>query len=129
MRYWTAIFPPARSAPSITCFDSGTTVVQWPGSGAASSNETTRRFGALSDAAIVAHVYVYSDAPRKVQFWCGSDDGIKITVNGVAIHRSAKQRGCVLDTDKTKPVPLKQGWNSVFVTVSTGGGDWRLSCT
>lgn len=83
------------------------------------------RFGPLNNAAVVAHVYLYSDAARKVQLWCGSDDGIRIIVNGTIVHDRPGTRACNVDSDKVRGVPLNEGWNSVYVVISTAGGSWE----
>jgi hypothetical protein len=79
--------------------------------------------GPLTNAAASAHLYLFSDADRTVQFWIGSDDGVRLAVNGKAVHVNPAFRGVQADQDKVK-APLRQGWNDVMLTIAQGGGGW-----
>lgn len=83
------------------------------------------RYGPLNNAVVAAHAYLFSDAQRKVQLWCGSDDGIRLIVNGEVVHDRPGTRGCNIDSDKVRNVVLNEGWNSLYAIVSTGGGSWE----
>ena len=56
----------------------------------------------------------------------GSDDGIKVWVNGKEVHAIDATRGLTPDEDKF-PVSLKAGENTLLVKVINGGGSWS-SC-
>ncbi len=71
-----------------------------------------------------AHVYVHADADRVVQLWLGSDDGVRVSVNGVCVHTFAGARGITADQDKVPGVKLHAGWNDVLLLITQGGGGW-----
>jgi HEAT repeat protein len=56
---------------------------------------------------------------------CGSDDGIKIWVNGQSVLERDVDRGMAIDQDLA-PVKLKQGENKILVRVNQGGGGWMF---
>lgn len=53
----------------------------------------------------------------------GSDDGVKVWLNGELVHRNNISRGVAPAQDKV-PVRLKQGENSVMLKITQGSGDW-----
>ncbi len=55
----------------------------------------------------------------------GSDDEVKVWLNGEQIHFHSVFRGCYPDQD-TVPVHLKKGKNSLLFKVSQGGGGWAF---
>ncbi|HSW43955.1 MAG TPA: glycoside hydrolase family 172 protein [Phycisphaerae bacterium] len=75
-------------------------------------------------------IYAYSEAispdDREVIGHAGSDDGIKVFVNGKCVHTSLKERGLKLDEDTFK-VQLKQGRNAVLLKVLQIGGEWGFA--
>jgi RHS repeat-associated protein len=78
------------------------------------------------NAVTYAYTYVYAPAARKVQLKVGSDDGIRIWVNGQLVEDNDIYRGYTQDSD-TVPVNFLQGWNRLLVKVSQGGGGWLFS--
>jgi len=80
--------------------------------------------GRLENSIVHAHAYLFSDTDRTVQLWLGSDDGIKVTVNGETLYTDPMARGA--DSRKIKSVPLKRGWNTLLLGISQGGGDWNF---
>ncbi|HOJ34901.1 MAG TPA: HEAT repeat domain-containing protein [Candidatus Hydrogenedentes bacterium] len=54
----------------------------------------------------------------------GSDDGIKVWVNGQMVHENLVDRGSALDQDRA-PIHLVPGENTVLVQVTQGGGGWN----
>lgn len=56
----------------------------------------------------------------------GSDDGIKIWLNGAVVHRNNALRGCARGAD-TVAVILRAGWNDLLVKVTNNGGGWAAS--
>ena len=67
--------------------------------------------------------YVFSSEERQTHLLIGSDDGIRIWLNGELIHTNPAYRGAYPDQDKI-PVNLKKGWNTLLVKVLQGGGGW-----
>jgi hypothetical protein len=57
----------------------------------------------------------------------GSDDGVKVWLNGRVVHANNAIRPCTPDQDKVK-VKLKQGANTLLVKVTQGGGEWTVCC-
>jgi len=55
----------------------------------------------------------------------GSDDGVKIWLNGRVVHANNAVRPCAPDQDKA-PIQLKQGSNTLLVKVTQGGGEWSV---
>ncbi len=73
-----------------------------------------------------AHVYVNSPITRSAWLRVGSDDGVKVWVNGeVELTRDVYQ-GWTPD-QFAAVITLNAGWNRVLCKVSQGGGDHQLS--
>jgi HEAT repeat protein len=56
----------------------------------------------------------------------GSDDGIKVWLNGEVVHSNNVDRGEVPDQD-VAPIRLRQGANDLLFKISQGGGGWSVS--
>jgi len=56
----------------------------------------------------------------------GSDDGIKVILNGETVLSKNEMRSYVADQDEVK-VRLDKEWNTLLLKVTQGGGDWRAS--
>ena len=73
-----------------------------------------------TNATYVAH-RVYSPTAREAQLLLGSDDGIRVFVNGAEGYSNNTERGATPDQDRAS-VQLRQGPNDVvFKVVNTGG--------
>jgi HEAT repeat protein len=68
---------------------------------------------------------VWSDKSRKVLLELGSDDGIKVWLNGQVVHANNATRPADPGQDKVE-VTLKQGWNPLLLKVTQGGGEWAV---
>ena len=73
-----------------------------------------------------AFAYVYSPTTQTVNMWMGSDDGIKVWVNGTVAWNNDVLRAYVEGQDKTT-VSLKAGWNKVLVKSTQGTSLWGFS--
>ncbi|MGQ9608951.1 MAG: hypothetical protein ACUVWN_06605 [bacterium] len=75
---------------------------------------------------VVAYMYLYitSDKDRKVNIYGGSDDCLKIFVNGNLVHENPALRGWGPNQDVVKDVQLKQGRNGILFKVVEQGGGW-----
>ena len=72
-----------------------------------------------------AYVNVVSPSNRQGVCFAGSDDSIKIWLNGKVVHRNAVDRGAGNFQDKFN-VSLKKGDNPFLVKVSEKGGGWSM---
>ncbi len=68
-------------------------------------------------------------APEKqtVNLELGSDDAIKVWLNGKLVHQNRVFRGCRPAQDKVK-VTLKKGANPLLLKIINGSGTWGASC-
>ncbi|MCU0874417.1 MAG: HEAT repeat domain-containing protein, partial [Pirellulaceae bacterium] len=57
----------------------------------------------------------------------GSDDGIKVWLNGQVVHANNATRPCAPGQDKVN-VKLKQGPNTLLLKITQGGGEWSACC-
>lgn len=57
----------------------------------------------------------------------GSDDSVKVWVNGTPVHRHVVGRGVRADHDVV-PVTLRKGPNDVLIKVDNGSGGWGFIC-
>jgi HEAT repeat protein len=69
--------------------------------------------------------YVWSDAARDAVLELGSDDGNKAWVNGKLVHENNIVRPAAPAQDSA-PVYLNEGWNTLLIKVTQGGGQWSL---
>jgi putative membrane-bound dehydrogenase-like protein len=60
--------------------------------------------------------YVYSPKAQKVKMLVGSDDTVRLWLNGKMVHEYTTPRSAVPDSDEVA-VQLKQGWNTVLAKV------------
>jgi HEAT repeat protein len=66
---------------------------------------------------------IASDKEQDALLEMGSDDGIKVWINGKVVHANNSVRPCTPGSDK-KPVHLAKGVNTLLVKVTQGGGQW-----
>ncbi len=85
--------------------------------------DLTSIYGMAGNATAYAFARIKVDAETQAQIRCGSDDGIKVWVNGVAAHENAIDRGALPDQDKAN-VALRAGENDILVQITQGGGGW-----
>lgn len=69
---------------------------------------------------------VFVPAAQGVIFELGSDDGIKLWVNGEVTHANNIDRGVVPGSDRAM-TKLRQGWNELLVKISQNGGGCGMS--
>jgi HEAT repeat protein len=67
---------------------------------------------------------INSTREQKAQLEIGSDDGVKVWVNGKLVHANNAARPLKQGDDKVK-IDLKQGSNVVLMKITQGGGDWQ----
>jgi len=66
---------------------------------------------------------VYSPYTQPARLEVGSDDGIKVWLNGEVVHTNNALRGLAPGEDK-EPVRLQDGWNILMLKVTNDGGAW-----
>ncbi|NOZ23021.1 MAG: hypothetical protein GXP25_18260 [Planctomycetes bacterium] len=73
----------------------------------------------------VAYLITYIQSPKKqeARLEMGSDDGIKAWLNGKVVHANNTGRPITAGSDTAK-VTLEQGWNSLLLKITQGGGHW-----
>ena len=76
---------------------------------------------------LVAYVKtnIISEIDQEVTLSMGSDDGIKVWLNGEIVHSNNAARGLTRGSDKVK-VQLKKGVNTLFVKVTQNTGGWEF---
>ncbi len=79
-----------------------------------------------TESAAYAHVYVYSPTTRAAKLLLGSDDGIRVWLNGSLVYTNDRYGGWTEDAYEAV-VFLQAGWNRLLCKVSQGGGDFRFS--
>ncbi|MBI9060231.1 MAG: ADP-ribosylglycohydrolase family protein [Labilibaculum sp.] len=66
------------------------------------------------------------DKAQETRFEIGSDDGVKVWVNGEVVHTNKINRGHNQGEDVVN-VKLKKGWNDILMKVTQGTGGWEAS--
>ena len=80
----------------------------------------------LKDHSAYALITLKSDTDQSdVRMFAGSDDAIKVWLNGKVVYKKAVNRGAENFQDSFK-VGLKAGDNLLLVKVSQGGGKWSM---
>ncbi|MBI3735469.1 HEAT repeat domain-containing protein [Candidatus Sumerlaeota bacterium] len=67
---------------------------------------------------------VWAPKELKAKLEIGSDDGVKVWVNGAVVHANNATRS-LKPAEDTAEATLKQGWNAILMKVNNGGGDWQ----
>jgi hypothetical protein len=73
-----------------------------------------------------ALLHVKATAPQDATLLVGSDDGVKIWVNGAVVHTRDVGRGMRVDEDQVR-IHLKAGWNRLMFKVTQRGQGWGLA--
>jgi hypothetical protein len=84
------------------------------------------RFYHATDAVAYLKTEIHSGTEQNAVFFAGSDDGIKVWMNGDLVHEKNLQRGLIPDEDKFE-INLKEGWNTCLVKITQGGGGWGMT--
>ncbi len=82
--------------------------------------------GRGNNRAAYLRTHVFHPAGGKVRMGIGSDDGVKLWVDGKLVHANNAHRPCKPGEDKAEAT-LKKGWNVVLAKVTQSGGDWAFS--
>ena len=85
-------------------------------------------FGAIYHAdhiSAYAMLRVYSSREQQVAVLLGSDDQVRLWVNGVKIHEILTERAATPDEDAV-PARLQRGWNTLLARVNNVTGPHAL---
>ena len=85
------------------------------------------KMGAGSDRCGYLLAEILSDTSQDVRFEIGSDDGVKLWLNGDLLHTNNAMRGLSVHQDEVSG-RLKAGANRLMLKISQGGGDWAACC-
>ncbi|MHC4501340.1 MAG: serine hydrolase domain-containing protein, partial [Planctomycetota bacterium] len=80
-------------------------------------------FGKENFKAVYAFCHIYSKKQQEAGFLLGSDDAVKVWVNGELVHSNYAARGVKRGEDKFS-AQLDKGLNSVLLKVIQGVGGW-----
>ena len=81
--------------------------------------------GDINDHSSYAYINVVSPNDRSGSCFVGSDDSIKVWLNGEEVHKNAVNRGAGNFQDKFR-IDLNKGDNPLLVKVSERGGGWSM---
>ncbi|MEN6577855.1 MAG: DUF1080 domain-containing protein [Phycisphaerales bacterium] len=110
-------------ADAVVLFD-GTNFDRWVSFGARKGAiNIIEAIGNVQDAAAYLKASVWSAQAQKATLQLGTDDGVKVWLNGRMVHANNASRGVTPDEDKV-PVTLQQGVNELLLKVTNGSGDW-----
>ncbi len=76
-----------------------------------------------------AYLRAFVSVPKacKARLEIGSDDGVKVWLNGRVVHSNNVDRGLIAGQDKVE-VALNEGRNILLLKVTQGGGGWAACC-
>jgi hypothetical protein len=92
--------------------------------------DLSKTCGVLNYALAYAACWVRSPDERDTELSVGSDDGVRVRVNGQIVLSHLTERGVYPEDDNRDkdivPVRLRKGWNQVLLKVEQGIGGWSL---
>ncbi len=68
---------------------------------------------------------IHSETDQPVRLFLGTDDGVKVWLNGKLVHANNATRGIARDSDKVN-VALKQGWNTLLLKITQNVLGWEF---
>ena len=87
--------------------------------------DLTGLFGAIDNVCAYAHAVIHVSEAADAVVRTGSDDGIKVWVNGEAVLENNVDRGSDFDQDHA-PARLRAGENHILVCVTQNAGGWNF---
>jgi HEAT repeat protein len=84
-------------------------------------------FGSRDHVAAYVRTRVLSPAAQEARLELGSDDALKVWLNGELVHGEYRNRGLSPRQDIVK-VKLREGWNDLLLKVVDHEGGWAFCC-
>jgi hypothetical protein len=125
---YDAIYPPEENLDFATEYDVKSGTAKW-------KKVLAHRNGVLNldkcfypNDWVVAYAYTEIISPKAfdTEILVGSDDGVKVWLNGELVHHNHVHRPCTPDEDRAK-ITLKKGNNTLLLKVDDGITDWGLA--
>ena len=78
---------------------------------------------------LITYAWAQIEMPEEKQavLGIGSDDAVKVWLNGELIHENRISRGVNYDNDRV-PVTFKKGLNQLVLKIQNAGGSWGFCC-
>ena len=78
---------------------------------------------------VVAYAWAQIDMAEETQavLGIGSDDSVKVWLNGKLVHKNLVIRGVIADNDRV-PMTFKKGKNQLVLKLLNCGGSWGFAC-
>jgi hypothetical protein len=78
---------------------------------------------------VVAYAWAQVEMPEQTDavLGIGSDDCVKVWLNGKLVHENLVGRGVIPDNDRV-PVTFKKGKNQLVLKILNYGGPWGFAC-
>lgn len=81
--------------------------------------------GPSEDSVAYLRSALWSDEQQKARLEIGSDDGVKVWLNGQLVHANNAMRALSPGEDKVD-ITLRKGWNNILLKVTQGSGGWEV---
>lgn len=85
------------------------------------------KIGSGGDRCAYARTQIHSAKAQDALLQIGSDDGVKVWLNGHLVHENNAMRGLSLNEDQAR-IHLEEGLNTLILKITQGGGDWQFAC-
>ena len=117
----SGLFPGSAAPPAAVAWKTVTAPVAGP------VDLTAAALGvaATENCVAYAHAFIQAAGLTEAELRLGSDDGVKVWLNGSVVWENDVQRGFSADQDRV-PVLLGAGWNRLLLKVSNGAGGWEF---
>jgi hypothetical protein len=88
--------------------------------------DLTDEFG---ESSMITYAWAQIEMPQEKEavLGIGSDDGVKVWLNGELVHEYWVCRGVGVDNDRV-PVTFKKGMNQLVLKIQNQGGSWGFCC-
>lgn len=85
--------------------------------------------GEFGESSLITYAWAQIEMPQEKQvvLGIGSDDGVKVWLNGELVHENWTTRGVNLDEDRVS-VNFQEGMNQLVIKVQNQGGPWGFCC-